>query len=102
MQQSISKTYLQDPIKQSADKNTSEDKNILFTDERTRQAERIVEADTIDYEEVDSFDQLVNSYQNSSQDDIVSLHDEFQSSPEATSKESASLLSKVPANIFRN
>ena len=93
MQQSINKTYLQSPGQVA-----SETQNILFTDEQPLQ-----DLENIDDEEMDSSDTLINSCESSEQD--VSLDFDgilLNSHSVSTSEESISLLSKLPANMFRN
>ena len=90
MQQSISKTYLQDPVKQVSQKDTSEFETTAFTDEQPRQA-----AVTVDNENMDSSEQPVNLHKTNKQKRKLIP-------PKLTSEESISLLSKIPENVFQN
>lgn len=96
MQQSIAKTYTQDPVKQVSQKDTRKTEYVMFTNEQEAQ-----EALTVDNENMDSSDQLINSCKSSAQADCDDL---LKNSPPslATSEESISLLSKIPTNVFQN
>lgn len=97
MQQSIGKTYLQDP-NQQADPlpETSVTETKAFINEQPEQ-----EALTVDDENMDSSGQLINSCKGGVQGICVDL---LNNSPpsSSTSEESISLLSKIPENVFQN
>lgn len=106
MQQSIGKTYSQDPnqLTQQADK-TSETQTEAFTNEQPRQTE-VTEQDalTVDDKDMDSSGQLINSCKGGDQANLIDgCDDSLKNSPlPLTSEESISLLSKIPANVFKN
>ena len=85
MQQSIAKTYLQDPNQQ-----TSETETEVFTDEQPEQEVLIV-----DNEDMDSSDKPVNLHETNKQ------HAQL-TPPNSALEESISLLSKIPSNVFQN
>jgi predicted transcriptional regulator len=109
MQQSINKTYMQDPIKVSSSDKTqqpelnSPDESSAFTDEQPLQEEEQDFFDNqVDDEDMDSSDQLFNSCNGNNEDDQIDLQVNSPSSSIAMSEESISLLSKIPTNIFQN
>lgn len=105
VQQSINKTYLQDPVKQGEQSKTSSTETEAFTDEQPQQAEETEqEALTINNKDMDSFDQLINPLKSDSQDGLVAgCNDSLKNSPSpSTSEESMSLLSKIPPNVFQS
>jgi hypothetical protein len=110
MQQSIAKTYLQDPVKQVSQPETSIPETVAFTNEQPRQVELTdpnIELDlslvNLDDEEMDSSDQLINFYDDvNNEDDLNSPPDSTFDSPMQQSEESISLLSKIPIDIFKS
>jgi len=116
MQESIAKTYKQDPNKLATDQP-----KVMFTDEHPEQAE-LTEQEAIELglqdldlteeldepEELDDFaieyrdspDQLNNCPQTSNQDDSNDFCNESFLLHDHQSEESLSLLAKIPANIF--
>lgn len=110
MQQSIIKSYIQDPVKLTSTSEPS-----TFTDEQPDLLE-VSEQDLInDFEdeylndeEMDSSDQLVNFHDAINQDELCTQDDPIDhcndsfNSPVAQSEESISLLSKIPADIFQS
>ena len=106
MQQSISKTYLQSPGKPSEPNQVTapelaEPETFLFTDEPPEQEDELVlDYTNIDNEDMDSSDQLVNSFKNGNQDDSFDSHVNSPNSPLLTSEESISLLSNLPVDLF--
>jgi predicted transcriptional regulator len=109
MQQSIAKTYLQDPVKQADTQlKTSDIETVAFTDEQPQQEsstelEESTELELIylNNEEMDSSDQLINFYENNNEDGLNSSSKNTFNSPIQQSEESISLLSKIPPNIFQ-
>jgi len=98
MQQSIAKTYKQDPNQLAVPMTkTSAEEFVVFTDERQEQ-----EFETLNDEEMDSSDQLVNSLPSNFQDESFDSHMNPPNSSVSTSEESISLLSKLPASLFQN
>ena len=101
MQQSIAKTYLQDPIKQVAEPELAKPETFLFNDEPPVEQEHLdSDFKYLDDEDMDSSDQLVNSYPNGNQDESFDLHVNSSNSPLSTSEESISLLSSIPIDLF--
>jgi len=116
MQQSINKTYMQDPVKESLPVADDQAPELTFPDEETQQVE-ITSLDgpvtfineqpqqtsnQVDDSDMDSSDQLINFCTNSNkEDDQTDLQLDSSISPFSTSEESISLLSKIPPNIFQ-
>ena len=103
VQQSIAKTYKQDPVKQVSQAETSAAEFVPFTNEqRDFVPETEQELEYIENEDMDSSDQLVNFSLNNNQDESLDRHTNLPNSSVSTSEESISLLSKIPAGIFHN
>jgi len=108
MQESIMKTYHQDPNQLAEPKKTVDAENVTFTDEHQEQEEELdleLELDfalEVEIEEMGSSDQPDNFSQNdSNQDDLSSTCNASRNALSQLSEESISLLSKIPANIFQ-
>lgn len=108
MQQSIAKTYKQDPVKQvSQSKMLNDEFDPFINEQPVGETETAFNSETdddlayLDNEEMDSSDQLVNFSQSSNQDDLFDSNLNSSNSPLSTSEESISLLSKIPSNIFQ-
>lgn len=105
VQQSINKTYMQDPVKQVEQPKTSSTKTEAFTDEQPQQDEETEqEVLTVYNKDMDSSDQLINPLKSDSQDGLIDgCNDSLKNSPSpSTSEESISLLSKIPTNVFQS
>lgn len=110
MQQSIAKTYKQDPNSLAEPvQETSIDKTVAFTDEQPWQdketeltLELDLDSDYLNDEEMGSSDQLINFYETNKKVDLINSPQDDFNSPSLQSEESISLLSKIPVNIFQN
>lgn len=98
VQQSLAKTYLQSPGKE-----TSETSDVMFTDEHPEQ-ELETEQDFLDLdsEDMDSSGTLINTCESNKQAVQFDFDDIHLNSPSSTSEESISLLSKLPVSMFQN
>jgi len=103
MQESILKTYHQDPIKQ-----VSEPDLVPFTDEQQVEVFQTDEeplkvdlAFDLELEEMDSPDQPDNFSTNCNQDESIGFCTAPRNAAHQPSEESISLLSKIPPNIFQ-
>jgi len=104
MQESINKTYLRSP-NQAIDqpKTVDQPETFTFTNEQTEleNSQELAEI-YLDTEEMDSSDQLVNSFsKETNQDESFDCCIDPFKSPVQPSEESISLLSNLPPNIFQ-